>query len=181
MHSCDCFERHESRKTHPTDVASSFMCKNDGKKRISSTFSIDAILSKPGNVTEPEGLVKTSRDSQSECSLGPKPCFIDSRRPHSKHISSCCSNSFCHRPSRHLDYLAFYRYSRFVDEDASDLPRRCLDEPTMVHVSKHQGFPVGCAGCAECSFSIQRLGRGRYTSFKCYKLIFKRYDFYFYV
>lgn len=165
MQDCDCFDRYDSRKNHHhhrADIKSTFHCKTDAKSHMSSSFSIDAILSKPGRTREVENLITTSRASPSDVDLTSKPCYFDSPQPFAKSINNCCTKSCCHRSPRHFDYLAFYRYSRFVDDDVSDLPRRCLDEPTMVQVSKH-GLPIGCSGCADCNLPIQRLGRGKFT------------------
>ena len=147
---------------HSTDRKSPFFYKMDAKKPKSTSFSIDAILSKPGKRHDVDDLAKISRNSPVDNGLASKSCLFDSCRPRARQMHSCCSKSCCRPPSRHLDYLAFYRYSRFVDDDTNDAPRRCLDEPaTMVQVSKH-GFPVGCAGCPDCSLSIQRLNRGNH-------------------
>ena len=161
MQSCDCFERYDSRKAH-CDRKSPFTCKSDVKKSKSHSFSIDAILSKPGKVFDGENLSRASPSSPTGKRYGTKSCYFEACHPHSRQmqVHSCCQKSYYHQPPHRLDYLSFFRYPRFVDEDANELPRRCHDEPaTMVQVGKH-GYPVSCPGCPDCSLSFQRLHRG---------------------
>jgi len=157
MQNYDCFERCESRKTHH-DLRSPLTCKSDVERHRGSSFSIDAILSKPGKNVDTQSLARTGTSSPVLKRFSAKSCFCDACHSHSRQPHNCCQKSCYHQPAHHLDYLTCFRYPpRFNDEGANELPRRCHDgSATMVQVSKN-GYPVGCSGCPDCSISIQRL------------------------
>ena len=160
MQSCDCLERYDSGKAF-ADHKSPFACRNDAKKQKGNSFSIDAILSKPARNSDGDNVARTGSPSPVARRFGTKSCYFDPCHPHSRQVHNCCQKSCYHQPAHRLDYLTLFRYPRFVDEDANELPRRCHDEPaTMVQVGKH-GYPISCSGCPDCSMSIQRLHRGR--------------------